>query len=72
MAPRGPRLLNRERLESQYGVKWRTVLAWDRDGILRLVRLGRKCFIDREELERVIAEGGRQFAGGWRRQAPGS
>jgi len=72
MAENSPRLLNRERLEALYGVKWRTVLAWDRDGIIRLVRLGRKCFIDRDEFERTIAEGGRRFAGGWRRQPPES
>lgn len=72
MEQMAPRLLNRERLEAQYGVKWRTVLQWDRDGIIRLVRLGRKCFIDRDEFERIIADGGRRFEGGWRRRTPES
>jgi len=42
-----PRLLNREGFEARFGIRWRTALAWDRDGIIRLVRFGRKVFADR-------------------------
>jgi bifunctional DNA-binding transcriptional regulator/antitoxin component of YhaV-PrlF toxin-antitoxin module len=49
-------------------LKWRTVLGWEKDGIVKVIRIGRKCFLLRAELEQIIAEGGRQFANGWRRE----
>jgi hypothetical protein len=63
-----PKLLNRQRFEARYGLKWKTALGWERDGIVRLVRLGRLCFADRDEFDHLIAAGGRRFAGGWRRR----
>jgi hypothetical protein len=36
--------------------------------IIRVVRIGRKCYIDRDEIERLIAQGGKRFKGGWRRE----
>jgi predicted site-specific integrase-resolvase len=61
--------LSREQFENLYGIKWKTALGWARDGIIKVVRLGRKVFIEREEIDRIIANGGKQFPGGWRRQA---
>jgi hypothetical protein len=63
-----PRLLDRERVEAEYGLRWRTALSWAKDGLLKVIRIGRKCYFDREEIDRIIAEGGRRFAGGWRRE----
>jgi hypothetical protein len=60
--------LNREALESEYGIRWRTALRWEKDGLLRVIRIGRKCYFDRNEIEQMISEGGRRFRGGWRRE----
>jgi hypothetical protein len=66
-----PRLLDRVGLQSAYGIAWKTALSWGKDGLLKVIRIGRKCYVDRDEVERIIADGGRRFPGGWRRQAPG-
>jgi excisionase family DNA binding protein len=39
-----------------------------REGIVPVVRLGRRVMIDPEALEAFIARGGRAFAGGWKRE----
>jgi hypothetical protein len=62
------RLMDRRVFESDYHpLRWKTALGWERDGIIRVVRIGRRCFLIREEIEKLIAEGGKQFADGWRR-----
>ncbi len=67
------RLLEREEFEKDfYPLKWKTALTWERDGIVRVIRIGRRCFLDREDLEKLVAEGGRRFANGWRRAPRGS
>jgi hypothetical protein len=66
-------LVGKETFEEEYHpLKWKTVLSWEKDGIVTVVRIGRKCFLRREEIEDIIAKGGRQFAGGWRRRQPAS
>jgi hypothetical protein len=65
-----PRLLNRERFEREFGINWRHVLALGRDGLIPLVRFGRKVFIDRDQIDRLIASGGRTFKAGWRKEEP--
>jgi hypothetical protein len=63
-----PKLLDQRRFEALFGMRWRTVIGLERDGIIRVVRIGRKCYIDRDEIERLIAQGGKRFKGGWRRE----
>jgi len=68
-----PRLLDRERLEKGYGIPWKTALSWGKDGVLKIIRIGRKCYVDRDDVEKIIADGGRPFPGGdWRRQQVGA
>jgi hypothetical protein len=60
--------MDKRAFETDYHpLRWRTALRWERDGIVRVVRIGRRCFLIRDEIESLIAEGGKQFAGGWRR-----
>ena len=67
-----PRLLDRDWLESAYGIPWKTALNWEKDWLLRVVRFGRKCYFDRDEIEELIDQGGRRFRGGWRREPAAS
>ena len=61
-------LVGKDDFEIDYHpLKWRTALGWEDDGLLKVIRIGRKCYLLREEIEQIIAEGGRQFANGWRR-----
>jgi hypothetical protein len=66
--PRSP-ILGNETFDVEYHpLKWRTVLGWEKDGLVKVIRIGRKCFLLRAEIERIIAEGGRQFGNGWKRE----
>ena len=66
-ASRSP-IVGKERFEADYHpLKWKTALSWEKDGILRVVRIGRKCYLLRAEIERLVVAGG-QFRGGWRRR----
>lgn len=61
-------IIGKDTFETDYHpLKWKTALSWEKDGILTVIRIGRKCFLRREDIERMIADGGRQFPGGWRR-----
>lgn len=62
-------LVGKESFERDYHpLKWKTVLSWKKDGIIRVIRIGRKCFLRRQDIEDLILDGGKQFAGGWRRR----
>ena len=61
-------LLNKESFEREYHpLKWKTAMSWEKDGIVTVIRIGRKRFLKRDEIERLMVTG-RQFAGGWRRR----
>jgi hypothetical protein len=67
------RLLEKHAFERDYHpLKWKTALTWEKDGIVKFIRIGRRCFLDRGELEKLLSQGGRQFAHGWRRTPSGS
>jgi hypothetical protein len=60
-------LLDKETLETEYRpLKWRTMLDLERDGIVKVIRIGRRCFLLRPDIEQMIADGGRQFPQGWK------
>lgn len=62
-------LVGKDTFGKEYApLKWRTVIGWEKDGIVKVIRIGRKRFLLRAEIEQIIAEGGRQFANGWRRE----
>jgi hypothetical protein len=67
------RLVEKQAFERDFHpLKWKTALSWEKDGIVKVIRIGRRCFLDREDLEKLVAAGGRQFAHGWRRAPSGS
>ena len=41
-----------------------------REGLLPIVRIGRRIYIDPVQWETFKASGGKAFAGGWRREGP--
>ena len=43
-----------------------------RAGLLPVVRLGRRLYIDPEQWAEFRRNGGKGLAGGWRREAPGA
>jgi excisionase family DNA binding protein len=45
------------------------VYRWAREGVIPVVRLGRRMKVDPEILEEWIAAGGSDYPGGWRRKA---
>lgn len=62
-------IVGKETFDVEYHpLKLRTALGWEKDGLLKVVPIGRKCFLLRAEREQIIAEGGRQFRNGWRRE----
>jgi hypothetical protein len=52
------------------GLRIAHVRSLAREGVLPLVRLGRRCFVDERAFDELIANGGRGFKAGWRK-APG-
>jgi hypothetical protein len=69
MPSTSPLVDNRSFERDYHPLKWKTVMSWEKDGILRVIRIGRKRFLRRQDIEALIQDGGKQFAGGWRRQA---
>jgi hypothetical protein len=61
-------LMDKQTFETDYHpLRWKTALGWERDGIVKVIRIGRRCFLIRDDIEKLIAEGGKRFAYGWRR-----
>lgn len=70
-APATPRstLVGRDSFNTEYApLKWRTVLGWAKGGRVKVIRIGRKCFLIRAEIDQILAEGTHQVANGWRRE----
>ena len=60
-------LVGKDTFNVEYApLKWRTVMGWEKEGVVKVIRIGRKRFLLRAEIEQIIAEGGRQFTRGWR------
>ena len=63
-----PRLQTAKELHQQYGIRPAHSYQLARDGILPHVRFGRRVLFDRLRSEEFLANGGRAFLHGWRKE----
>lgn len=55
-------LVGKRTFNDEYApLRWRTVMLWGKAGRIKVVRIGRKCFLVRADVEQILAEGGCQF-----------